>query len=735
MPTHGRPDANQPATNPNGIAMSANTSTFENPTRASDYFGCMTFSGDTMLKRLPSDVFAKLQKTISEGTALDPAIANTVAVAMKDWAIEHGATHYCHWFQPLTGMTAEKHDAFLSPMSDGSAIEKFSGGQLVVGEPDASSFPSGGIRDTYEARGYTAWDATSPAFLMKSASGITTLCIPTAFVSWTGEALDKKTPLLRSIQALSKQAMRILRLFGSDKGVTHVVGTLGCEQEYFLVEREQAEQRLDLMMAGRTMVGANAPKGHQLDDHYFGVVPDRVLAFMAEVEARLFELGVPVKTRHNEVAPSQYELAPTFENANIAVDHQMITMQVLRMVARKHGFECLLHEKPFAGVNGSGKHNNWAVATSTGINLLDPREETHTNMQFLVFLAAVIRAVDLHADILRASIASAANDHRLGANEAPPAIMSIFLGDMLSDILDQVESGTPRKTKTGGALDLGASSLPQIPRHASDRNRTSPFAFTGNKFEFRAVGSTASVAWPNTVLNTMVAESLDFVATELEKKAGKNPTAAKLETAVKAVLKDVIKKHRRVCFDGDGYSEAWHKEAAKRGLPNFRNTAEALGAFNTKTARDMFAKYQVLSPRELQARYEVLVENYVTVIEIEARTLVQMVNTQIMAAVLRTQEELATTVSATMAADVDCAETQNELRTYVGLVNELRSATRELETLSAKHHKDEETAMKFLRDNVVPSMVRVRAASDALERITPTDNWPLPTYAELLLMK
>jgi glutamine synthetase len=620
-------------------------------------------------------------------------------------------------------------------MSDGSAIEKFSGGQLVIGEPDASSFPSGGIRDTYEARGYTAWDATSPAFLMKSASGITTLCIPTAFVSWTGEALDKKTPLLRSIQALSKQAMRILRLFGSDKGVTHVVGTLGCEQEYFLVEREQAEQRLDLMMAGRTMVGANAPKGHQLDDHYFGVVPDRVLAFMAEVEARLFELGVPVKTRHNEVAPSQYELAPTFENANIAVDHQMITMQVLRMVARKHGFECLLHEKPFAGVNGSGKHNNWAVATSTGINLLDPREETHTNMQFLVFLAAVIRAVDLHADILRASIASAANDHRLGANEAPPAIMSIFLGDMLSDILDQVESGTPRKTKTGGALDLGASSLPQIPRHASDRNRTSPFAFTGNKFEFRAVGSTASVAWPNTVLNTMVAESLDFVATELEKKAGKNPTAAKLETAVKAVLKDVIKKHRRVCFDGDGYSEAWHKEAAKRGLPNFRNTAEALGAFNTKTARDMFAKYQVLSPRELQARYEVLVENYVTVIEIEARTLVQMVNTQIMAAVLRTQEELATTVSATMAADVDCAETQNELRTYVGLVNELRSATRELETLSAKHHKDEETAMKFLRDNVVPSMVRVRAASDALERITPTDNWPLPTYAELLLMK
>ncbi|MFM8643599.1 MAG: glutamine synthetase III, partial [Phycisphaerales bacterium] len=485
--------------------MSGNTSTFDNPTRASDYFGCMTFSGDTMLKRLPSDVFAKLQKTISEGSALDPAIANTVAVAMKDWSIEHGATHYCHWFQPLTGISAEKHDAFLSPMADGSAIEKFSGNQLIVGEPDASSFPSGGIRDTYEARGYTAWDCTSPAFLMKSASGIVTLCIPTAFVSWTGEALDKKTPHLRSIQAMSKQAMRILRLFGNAAGVKQVHATLGCEQEYFLVEREQHEQRMDLALTGRTMVGANAPKGHQLDDHYFGTVPDRVLAFMAEVEARLFELGVPVKTRHNEVAPSQYEIAPTFENANIAVDHQMVTMQVLRAVARSHGFECLLHEKPFAGINGSGKHNNWSMATDTGVNLLDPRDETHTNMQFLVFLAAVIRAVDMRADLLRASIASPANDHRLGANEAPPAIMSIFLGDMLSDILDQVESGSPKKTKSGGALDLGASTLPQIPRHASDRNRTSPFAFTGNKFEFRAVGSSFSNSGPNVVLNTIVA--------------------------------------------------------------------------------------------------------------------------------------------------------------------------------------------------------------------------------------
>jgi glutamine synthetase len=715
--------------------MNDNTSTFLNPTRASDYFGCMTFSGDTMLKRLPSDVFAKLQRTISEGSPLDPAIANTVAVAMKDWAIEHGATHYCHWFQPLTGISAEKHDAFLSPMADGSAIEKFSGNQLIVGEPDASSFPSGGIRDTYEARGYTAWDCTSPAFLMKNPSGIITLCIPTAFVSWTGEALDKKTPLLRSIQALSAQAMRILRLFGADKGVTHVAGTLGVEQEYFLVEREQFESRLDLALTGRTLIGASAPKGHQLDDHYFGAVPDRVLMFMAEVESRLFELGVPVKTRHNEVAPSQYEIAPTFENANIAVDHQMITMQVLRMVARKHGFECLLHEKPFAGINGSGKHNNWAIATSTGVNLLDPREETHTNMQFLVFLAAVIRAVDTHADLLRASIASAANDHRLGANEAPPAIMSIFLGDMLTDIIDQLEHGTPKKTKSGGELDLGATTLPQIPRHASDRNRTSPFAFTGNKFEFRAVGSTAAVAWPNTVLNTIIAESLDVIATELEKKAGRNPSEAKLETAVKAVLKDVIKKHRRVCFDGDGYSEAWHKEAEKRGLPNMRSTADCLGAFATKKAKDLFAKYKVLNARELAARHDVLVEHYCTVLGIESRTLVQVARTQVLPAALRAQEELATTVSATLAADVDCAETQAELKAYVAMVNELRSATKELETLSAKHHKDEVAEMRFLRDSVVPAMDRVRAACDALERVTPADTWPMPTYAEMLLLK
>jgi len=484
-----------------------------------DVFGSLTFTGDVMLKRLPPDVFDKLQKTIKQGLPLDPGIANTVAVAMKDWAAEHGATHYCHWFQPLTGTTAEKHDAFLSTDGHDGATSTISGEDLIVGEPDASSFPSGGIRDTYEARGYTAWDATSPAFILTS-SDSATLCIPSVFVSYHGEALDKKTPLIRSSQAVSDQAMRILKALGSDAGVSRVQTTVGSEQEYFLVDRSFFQARRDLQICGRTLVGSPPPKGHQLDDHYFGAIPERVMSFMADVEHRLCELGVPVKTRHNEVAPGQYELAPTHESANVSADHQMLTMHLLQTVAEAHGFVCLLHEKPFAGVNGSGKHNNWSISTDTGVNLLDPRDETHSNMQFLVFLTAVIRAVDLHADLLRASVAGAGNDHRLGANEAPPAIISVFLGEMLSDILDQLEKGEPRSTKKGGSLDLGAKTLPRIPRHAGDRNRTSPFAFTGNKFEFRAVGSTASIAWPNTVLNTIIAESLDFMATELEKRLG-----------------------------------------------------------------------------------------------------------------------------------------------------------------------------------------------------------------------
>ena len=577
-----------------------------------DVFGSLTFTGDVMLKRLSEEVFRKLQRTMRRGLPLDPAIANTVAAAMKDWAIEHGCTHYCHWFQPLTGSTAEKHDAFLAPDGEGGAIAKFSGDALIRGEPDASSFPSGGIRDTYEARGYTAWDATSPAFILKTGSGAT-LCIPTAFVSWTGEALDKKTPLLRSVQAVSKHALRILRIFATDKGVSQVIATLGSEQEYFLIDRELYQRRPDLQICGRTLIGAPSPKGHQLDDHYFGSIAERVMVFMNEVERRLYELGIPVKTRHNEVAPGQYEIAPIFENANVATDHQMLTMHMLRSCAPHHGLACLLHEKPFAGINGSGKHNNWSIATDTGVNLLDPRDEAHTNMQFLVFLVAVIRAVDVHADLLRASIGSAGNDHRLGANEAPPAIMSIFAGNMLNDILNQLERGETQSTKKGGQLDLGAHTLPEIPRHSGDRNRTSPFAFTGNRFEFRAIGSSASIAWPNTVLNTIIAESLDVLATRLEKAAGKSPTTGKLEAAAKSVLKDVVHEHRRIVFDGDNYDPKWHTEAAGRGLPHLRTTVDALPTLRSKKAVKLFGAYGVLSGRELWARVEVLWEQYNTV--------------------------------------------------------------------------------------------------------------------------
>jgi glutamine synthetase len=698
-------------------------------------FGSLTFIGDVMLKRLPEDVFHKLQQTMKQGLPLDPAIANTVAAAMKEWALENGATHYTHWFQPLTGSTAEKHDAFLSPDGLGGAVDKFSGDQLTQGEPDASSFPSGGIRETFEARGYTAWDATSPAFILRSGDSAT-LSIPTVFVSWTGEALDKKTPLLRSIQAVSEQALRVLRVFGADKAVSQVITTLGCEQEYFLVDAELARERPDLQTCGRTLIGARGPKGQHLEDHYFGSIPERVVAFMAEVEQRLYELGVPVKTRHNEVAPGQYEIAPTFENANVATDHQMLTMHVLRTCASHHGLACLLHEKPFAGVNGSGKHNNWSIATDTGVNLLDPRDETHTNMQFLVFLCAVIRAVDLHADLLRASIASAANDHRLGANEAPPAIISIYLGDMLEDILDQLEKGETRSTKKGGRLDLGARTLPQIPRHSGDRNRTSPFAFTGNKFEFRAVGSGQSVAWPNTVLNTIVAESLDYVATQLEKRAGKNPAPKKLEAAVKSLLQDIVKKHRRVVFDGDNYSEQWHKEAEKRGLPHMRSTADALPAFRSSRCAALFEKYGVLNSRELTARVDVLFKQYNHVVEIEARTMVSMLRTYVLPAATRYQAELAETVAATRAADVDCQALQKRLEEVNALVEELLLAIDAVE--KAEMNPDNgapEKHARHIRDRLVPAMDRARAASDALEAYIPADLWSLPTYQQLLFVR
>ncbi len=694
------------------------------------------FSERIMRERLPKDVFRTVQRTITLGQALDPSVADTVANAMKDWAIENGATHYTHWFQPLTGNTAEKHDSFLSFDGHGGAVTEFSGAQLVQGEPDASSFPSGGIRGTFEARGYTAWDATSPVFLMRGSNSVT-LCIPTVFVSYTGEALDKKTPLLRSMDAVSEQAIRVLKFFGADTGVSRVFSTCGAEQEYFLVDRRYYLARPDLLLTGRTLFGAKAAKDQQLEDHYFGSIPDRVQTYMVECERELYALGVPVKTRHNEVSPAQYEFAPLFENANVASDHQQLVMQVLRKVAPRFGMQCLLHEKPFAGINGSGKHNNWSLATDTGINLLDPRDDTHTNMQFLVFLVAVIRAVDLHADLLRASIASAANDHRLGANEAPPAIISIFLGDMLQDIVEQLEKGAATSTKRGGSLDLGANTLPQIPRHAGDRNRTSPFAFTGNKFEFRAVGSSQSIAWPNVVLNTIVAESLDYLATRLEKAAGKGVTDAKLQQVVRSVLKEVVKEHKRVIFNGDGYDTAWHDEAARRGLANFRNTVDALPALKSKKAVDLFKKYGVLSKVELEARYHIFVEQYIKQITIEARTMIQMARTQVLPAALRHQTDLAEGVAATQAAGVDADDVREELEHFAGLMAALRSGVAALE-----EHLDHEPAgedplehARQLRDEVLTAMVELRAAGDELEKRVADDLWPLPTYREMLFIK
>ncbi len=705
------------------------------PQAASDIFGSLTFTGDVMLRRLDADVFEKLQKTMKHGLALDPAIANTVAAAMRDWALEHGCTHFCHWFQPLTGSTAEKHDAFLTPDGSGNAIALFSGDELIRGEPDASSFPSGGIRDTYEARGYTAWDATSPAFILKTGNG-GTLCIPTAFVSWTGEALDKKTPLLRSIQAISKHAMRNLRHFGTDKGVSRVITTLGSEQEYFLVDSELAEHRMDLTFCGRTLLGAAAPKGQHLDDHYFGAINERVMRFMSEVETRLYELGVPVKTRHNEVAPGQYEIAPVFENANVATDHQMLTMHVLRSSAAHHGFVCLLHEKPFAGINGSGKHNNWSMATDTGVNLLDPHEETHSNVQFLVFLVSVVRAVDKHADLLRASIAAAPNDLRLGANEAPPAIISVFLGEMLTDILNQLERGEPKTTKQGGQLDLGAHTLPRIPRHSSDRNRTSPFAFTGNKFEFRAIGSSASIAWPNTVLNAIIAESLDEMANELEKRAGPKPAPAKLNQAVTEVLKDVVRAHRRVVFDGDNYDSKWHQEAAKRGLPHLRSTPDALPVLGSAKARDLFVKYGILNERELAARVEVLWEQYNNIKSIEGRTLAVMLRQSVLPAAIRYQTELSQAVTAAQQAGVDFEDTWGQLTEVVKMVEELRKTAVAVEKAEAEHAGDHvERRAIHIRDRLIPAMEKARAASDALEAVIPADLWPLPSYAEMLFQR
>ncbi|MBA4027876.1 MAG: glutamine synthetase type III [Planctomyces sp.] len=706
----------------------------EKRTRLEELFGADVFSERVMRERLPKDVFQRLGRTIKNGEKLDPQLADIVASAMKDWAIERGATHYTHWFQPLTGLTAEKHDSFLHPDGTGSALTQFSGSALVQGEPDASSFPSGGLRATFEARGYTAWDPTSPVFLNRSGESVT-LCVPTAFVSWTGEALDNKTPLLRSMQALSEHAMRIVSVFGNESRAARVNTTVGPEQEYFLVDRNLYFARPDLLLCDRTLFGAKPPKGQQLEDHYFGSIPGRVLAFMAEVERELYRLGVPVKTRHNEVAPAQFEIAPIFENANVACDHQMLLMETLKRVAPRYGLHCILHEKPFAGINGSGKHNNWSMATDTGVNLLDPKAETHTNMQFLVFVAAVMRAVDLHGDLLRAAIASASNDHRLGANEAPPAIMSIFMGDMLADILEQIETGEPKRTIKGGKLDLGAHTFPELLRDAGDRNRTSPFAFTGNKFEFRAVGSSQSSAWPNTVLNTIVADSLDAIATALEKALGKAPTPAKLESAVRDLLRKLVKQHKRVIFNGDGYSKAWHEEAERRGLPHLRDSVEALPVIASKKSVELFGRYDVLSKAEVESRYNIAVEKYIKQMTIEAEVMISMARTLVLPAALQHQKRLADAVAATEAAGVRVSTQRRELEAFVALCDRLTIAAAELEKASDSHEEDPARHARLIRDNVRPAMATLRAAVDDLERVVSDDLWTLPTYRDLLYIR
>ena len=706
-------------------------STTTSRSKASEEFGSLTFNEEAQRARLPKDVYRALRRAVAHSEPIDASVADTIASALKDWAVEHGATHYTHWFQPMTGITAEKHDSFLSPTADGRAVAEFSGKELIKGEPDASSFPSGGMRSTFEARGYTAWDPTSPPWLLVMSNG-TTLVIPTAFVSWTGEALDKKTPLLRSMEALSKQAVRILKLFGSK--AHRVVTTCGPEQEYFLIDRQFFFNRPDLINAGRTLFGAKPPKGQELEDQYFGAIPDRVLSFMMDVERELYKVGVPVKTRHNEVAPSQYEVAPIFENANVATDHQMMTMEMMRRIAPKYGLACLLHEKPFAGVNGSGKHLNWSISDDLGNNLLNPGEAPHDNVQFLVFCAAVIRAVNKFQGLLRYSIASAGNDHRLGANEAPPAIISIFLGDMLTDIFQQIEkAGSAKSTKPGGILDIGVSVLPKLPRDAGDRNRTSPFAFTGNKFEFRAVSSNQSIAFPNVSLNVAVAESLDYCATELEKslKGGK-----KLQAAVKDLLSKIIKENKQIIFNGNNYADEWQKDAAKRGLLNHKTSVDAYGEVLKPDVVKAFEKYGVLNERELKARYEIALEQYIKTLNIEGQLMVLMANRYILPVAYKYQGQVAESVAAVKAAGGTSKEGKKTLDQIVKLTDEFKQKADKLqELLEHEGGGGADKHAKFFRDKVVPAMASLRETGDSLESIVPHDTWPLPTYREMLFIK
>lgn len=689
-----------------------------------DVFGTNVFNDAVMKERLPKETYKALRKTIDTGAALQPEVAAVVANAMKDWAIEKGATHYTHWFQPLTGTTAEKHDSFIAPTNDGAVIMEFSGKQLIQGEPDASSFPSGGLRATFEARGYTAWDCTSPAFLKEDAVGDVTLCIPTAFCSYTGEALDKKTPLLRSMAAVSRQALRVLKAMGNTTA-TRVVSTVGAEQEYFLVEKEFYLDRLDLMTCGRSLFGAPAPKGQELEDQYFGAIKDRVAAYMKDLDIELWKMGITSKTKHNEVAPAQFEMAPVFETTNIATDHNQLVMETMQKVALRHGMVCLLHEKPYAGVNGSGKHNNWSLSTDDGINLLDPGNTPEDNAQFLVFLCALLKAVDTHADIMRATCASSGNDHRLGANEAPPAIISVFLGQELYDVLVAVAKGE-KVCKKGAcqSLKIGVDTLPELPKDNTDRNRTSPFAFTGNKFEFRMCGSSQSIAGPNVALNTIAAEALDEIATRLEK-------AKNVNAEILAIIKETVAKHGRIVFNGNNYSAEWAKEAERRGLPNNRNTVDALKAFTTPKASKLFAKYNVLSKEELHSRYDIYTEQYAKHINIEALTAIQMTKREFIPAAINFMTDLGASANAAGKYGAVQKDLLAQVSTLLGNTAK-KVAKLEDEVKKAQAIDKVEKQAAAYRDKVFTTMAELRKEIDALETIMPRDLWPVPTYSDLL---
>jgi glutamine synthetase len=691
--------------------------------RISELFGSAVFNDDVMRDRLPSNIYKSLRRTMYKGTVLEPEVADVVANAMKDWAIQKGATHFTHWFQPMTGITAEKHDSFITPTADGKVIMDFSGKELVKGEPDASSFPSGGLRATFEARGYTAWDPTSPAFIKDD-----TLCIPTAFCSYSGEVLDKKTPLLRSMEALNIQAVRILHLLGK-ANIHRVITTVGPEQEYFLVDHDLYLKRKDLKFCGRTLLGAKPPKGQEMEDHYFGSLRPRVAAFMRELDEELWKLGVLAKTKHNEVAPGQHELAPIFSTTNIATDHNQLTMEMMKKVALRHNLACLLHEKPFAGVNGSGKHNNWSMTTDMGGNLLEPGDSPQDNVQFLLFLAAIIKAVDEYQDLLRVSVASAANDHRLGANEAPPAIVSIFLGDELTAVVDSIASGDIYVSKDKVHMDSGVRTLARFPKDTTDRNRTSPFAFTGNKFEFRMLGSAFSISGPNIILNTIVAEALRQFADTLE-------SSEDFNTSLMELIRSTIIKHRRIIFNGNNYSEEWVIEAERRGLSNYKSTVDALPHFIDEKNIELFTRHEIFTKTEIHSRYEILMENYCKTIAIEAQTLLEMTRQEVIPAVCAYQKELVTTATLKQgfSSDMDCSLEHKLLSSISSLASCLFKNAEALDVIlsQAKSHQDILEQALAYRNDVIPAMHEIRIVADQLETLTGKSYWPFPTYGELL---